>query len=56
MLRKQNIYYWKSEELPDERINSIKTSNDSVTPNLDYYGTKTRAEFNENKMVLYLIK
>ena len=32
--------------LPDERINSIKTPNHSSTPNLDYYGTQTRVEFN----------
>ena len=32
--------------MSDERINSIKTSNHSITPNLDYYGTKTRVEFN----------
>ena len=36
------IYYWKTKGLSDERINSIKTLNHSVTPNLDYYGTKTR--------------
>ena len=40
------IYYWKSKGLPDEKINSIKTPNHSITPNLDYYGTKTRVEFN----------
>ena len=40
------IYYWQFKELPDERINSTKTPNHSITPNLDYYGTKTRAEFN----------
>ena len=40
------IYYWKSKGLSDERINSIKTPNHSITPNLDYYGTKTRVEFN----------
>ena len=34
------IYYWKSEGLSDKRINSIKTSNHSVTSNLDYYGTR----------------
>ena len=33
------IYYWQSKELSDERINSIKTSNHSITPNVDYYGT-----------------
>ena len=40
------IYYWQFKELPDERINSTKTPNHSITPNLDYYGTKTRAKFN----------
>ena len=30
----------------DEKISSIKTSNHSITPNLDWYGTKTRVEFN----------
>ena len=32
--------------MSDEKINSIKTSNHSITPNLDYYGTKGRVEFN----------
>ena len=40
------IYYWQSKGLSDERINSVKTPNHSVTPNLDYYGTKARVEFN----------
>ena len=40
------IYYWKSKGLSDERTNSIKTPNHYITPNLDYYGTKTRIEFN----------
>ena len=30
----------------DERINSIKTPNNSIIPDLDYYGTKARAELN----------
>ena len=34
--------------LSDEKINSINTPNHSVTPNLDYYGTKTRVEFTGN--------
>ena len=38
------IYYWQSKGLSDERINSITASNYSVTPFLDYYGTKTRVE------------
>ena len=40
------IYYWKSNGLSDERTNSIKTPNHSTTPNLDYYGNKTKVEFN----------
>ena len=42
------IYCWKSKGLSDEKINSIKTSDYSITPNLDYYGTKTRVEFNRS--------
>ena len=42
------IYYWESKELSDERINSITTPNYSVTPFLDYYGTKTRVGFSRN--------
>ena len=40
------IYYWKSKELSDKRVNSIKTLFQSIAPNLDYYVTKTRVEFN----------
>ena len=32
--------------MSEEKINSIKTRNHSVTPKLDCYGTKTRVEFN----------
>ena len=32
--------------LPDERTNSIKKSNHSINSNLNYFGTKTRVEFN----------
>ena len=39
------VYSWQSKGLSDERINSITASNYSVTPFLDYYGTKTRVEF-----------
>ena len=28
-----------------QRINYVKTPNHSITQNLDYYGTKTRVEF-----------
>ena len=40
------IYYWQSKGLSDEKINSIKKSNHSITPNLNYHGTKARLEFN----------
>ena len=33
------IYYWKSKELCDERIDSIKTSDNGITPYLSYYDT-----------------
>ena len=42
------IRYCQFKGLSDEKINSIKTPNHSITPNLDYYGTKTRVEFNGN--------
>ena len=41
------IYYWRSKGLSDEIINSIITSNYSVSPYLDYYGTKIKVKFNE---------
>ena len=34
--------------MSDKKIDSIKTSNHSITPDLNYYGTKTRVEFNGN--------
>ena len=39
------IYYWQFKEFSDEKINSIKTLNHSITSNLDYHGTKIRVEF-----------
>ena len=40
------IYYWKS-KLPDETINSIKTSDYRITPYLSYYDfNKIRVKFN----------
>ena len=45
----RSVYYvccWQSKGLSDQTINSIKMSNHSITPNLDYYGTKRRVEFN----------
>ena len=40
------IYFWKSEGLSDEELDSITASNYKITPELSFYGTKTRVEFN----------
>ena len=40
------IYFWNSKGLSDERILSITASNHKITPELNFYGTKTRVEFN----------
>ena len=40
------IYFWKSKGLSDERLDSITASNSKITPELSFYGTKTRVEFN----------
>ena len=39
------ISFWKSIGLSDERLNSNTASNYKITPELSYYGTKTRVEF-----------
>ena len=54
-------YYWQSKGLSDLlSINYVRTSNHSITPNLDYYGTKTRVEFNgsclKQNSVTFIIK
>ena len=40
------IYYWQCKGLSNEKINSIKMPNHIISPNLDYYGIKTRVELN----------
>ena len=39
------ISSWKSKGLSDESIKPPTTSDNSVTPELNYYGTKTRVKF-----------
>ena len=39
------IYSWKSKSLSDENLDSVTTSNHKITPELNFYGTKTRAKF-----------
>ena len=34
--------------MSDERLDSITASNYKITPELSFYGTKTRVEFNES--------
>ena len=50
-------YYWQSKGLSDEKTNSIKTLNQSITPNLNFSNTRTRVEFKAvwNKIKLHLI-
>ena len=40
------IYFWKSKGLSDEQLDSITASSYKITPELSFYGTKTRVEFN----------
>ena len=40
------IYFWKSKGLSDEELVSITASNYKITPELSFYDTKTRLEFN----------
>ena len=40
------IYFWKSKGLSDERLDGNTAPNHSITPELSYFGTKTREEFN----------
>ena len=40
------IYFWKSKSFSDKRINSITESNCSITPSIDYLGSKIRVKFN----------
>ena len=40
------IYFWKSKGLYDERPDSITASSYKITPELSFYGSKTRVDFN----------
>ena len=40
------IYFWKSIGLCDEKLDSITASNYKRTPELSFYGTKTKVELN----------
>ena len=40
------IYFWTSIGLSDQRLHSNTASNYKITPELSYYGTKIRLEFN----------
>ena len=40
------IYFWKSKGLSGEKLDSVTASNHKNTPELSFYGCKTRVEFN----------
>ena len=40
------IDFWKSKGLSDKRLDSITASNYKITPELSFYGTNTRVQFN----------
>ena len=42
------IYFWEYKGLSDERISSVNTSDHTITPELDYYGSKIRVKFSRN--------
>ena len=44
------ISSWKSKGLSDESIKPLTTSDNSLTPELNYYGTKTRVKFNGSSL------
>ena len=40
------VYLWESKGLSDEKLDSITASNYKITPELSFYGTKIKVEFN----------
>ena len=40
------IYFRKSKGLSNKKVDSITASNYKITPELSFYGTKTKVEFN----------
>ena len=42
------ISSWKSKGLSDETITSCATSDNSITPLIDHYGSKVKVKFNKN--------
>ena len=42
------ISSWKSKGLSDETITSYATSDNSITPLIDHYGSKVKVKFNKN--------
>ena len=48
ILNKKYISSWKSKGLSDETITPYATSDNSLTPWIDHYGTKIRLKFNKS--------
>ena len=49
------IYFWKSKGLSDENITAPTTSDYKLNPELSFFGTKTKAEFNGSYLKQYKI-
>ena len=47
------IYFWKSKGLSDENITAPTTSDYKLNPELSFFGTKTKAEFNGSYLKQY---
>ena len=47
---KKFISLWKSKGLFDKAITPYATSDNSLTPLIDYYGSKIRAKFNKGSL------
>ena len=43
-----HIHFWKSRGLSNEKFGSITASNYKITPELSFYGTETKVQFNES--------
>ena len=47
-INEKYILSWKSKGLSDETITPYATSDNSLTPLVDYYGTKIKLKFNKS--------
>ena len=48
-------YLWKPKGLSDERLDSVTAYNYKITPELSFYGTKTKVEFKGSCLKQYKV-